>query len=259
MISIVYYRLSFLRCPELDIVFAGVICYCIFVLTVSYFKKTEKVSLEPLSSHVEETKTPTRRTYSIAFLRSVRSQSKGSEDLKYSISTKETEHRYSPVPSYAGHKTVDSYNYFRKLTPEPTNFVNRSPRGRLDADEEREYNQNMRERTPDYCPMAAEDLPHDIKVGCVHWLHQRNGRIHVQEPINGIKDIFFHLHDCELDPGDTIQLGDSVMFELSLYEGRLCAVKVKKMATKAIPSPDFSRRVMKHSKEDLPSIDALAL
>ena len=65
--------------------------------------------------------------------------------------------------------------------------------------------------------------------------------------------------DCELDPGDTIQLGDSVMFELSLYEDRLCAVKVKKMATKAIPSPDFSRRVMKHSKEDLPSIDALAL
>ena len=83
--------------------------------------------------------------------------------------------------------------------------------------------------------------------------------IHVLQPINGIRDIFFHLRDCELEEGDSIQLGDSVMFELSLYEGRLCAVKVKKMATKAIPSPDFSRRVMKHSQEQLPAVDDLQL
>ena len=229
------------------------------MITVPYFRKEKKTTLKAVSPNGEETKRSSRRTYSIAFLRSMRSKEEEGEDWKYSITPKETEYRYSPVPSYSGHKTVDSYNYFRKHTPEPTDFVNRSPRGRLDADEEREYNQNMRERTPDYCPMAAEDLPQDIKVGCVHWLHQRNGRIHVQEPINGIRDIFFHLHDCELDPGDKIELGDSVMFELSLYEGRLCAVKVKKMATKAIPSPDFSRRVMKHSKEDLPSMDALEL
>ena len=74
-----------------------------------------------------------------------------------------------------------------------------------------------------------------------------------------MQNLFFHIHDCELEPGDEINLGDSVMFELSLFEGRLCAVHVKKMATKAIPSPDFSRRVMKHSQEESLKVDNLVL
>lgn len=214
---------------------------------------------EPVST---ESKKNERRQYTVDFLRVFKTQYSIKEEARdYSIVIKAPDYasHHSPTPYRSSRKSPDPLNFFRKHTPEPAEFVSRSPRGRLDADEEREYNQNMRELTPDYCPMAAEELPQDIQMGRVHWLHQRNGRIHVTEPIHGIKDIFFHMRDCELGDGEEIKLGDSVMFELSLYEGRLCAVKVKKMTANAIPSPDFSRRVMKQSKQELPQIEALSL
>ena len=191
------------------------------------------------------------RKYSPEFIRQL---NPGAPSPSYSIISKPPEFssRHSPRPT-------DSRSLFRNYSPEPFEFSTRSPRSRLSEEEERQYEQSMRELTPDYCPFAADDLPKDIQLGRVHWKRSNSGRIHVQEPINGLRDIFFHLHDCDLKPGEQIQLGDSVMFELALFEGRLCAVHVKKMATKVIPSPDFSRRVMKHSEEVEPKVDSLVL
>ena len=245
--------------------FVGVISYCIFVILGPKLKKDSGVAEIPAEANepaIAECKKNERRQYTVDFLRVYKSHYPVDEDARdYSIVIKAPDFtlHHSPTPYRSSRKSPDPLNFLRKHTPEPTEFVSRSPRGRLDADEEREYNQSMRELTPDYCPMAAEELPQDIKMGRVHWLHQRSGRIHVPEPIHGIKDIFFHMRDCELEPGDEIKLGDSVMFELSLFEGRLCAVKVKKMTANAIPSPDFSRRVMKQSKQELPQIEALSL
>ena len=195
--------------------------------------------------------TPLR--YSPAFIRQL-NPGAPSASPNFSIVSKppELSGRHSPRPA-------DSRAFFRNYSPEPFEFSMRSPRTRLSEEEERQYEQSMRELTPDYCPFAADDLPKDIQLGRVHWKRSTSGRIHVQEPINGVRDIFFHLRDCELKPGEEIQLGDQVMFELALFEGRLCAVHVKKMATKVIPSPDFSRRVMKHSEEAGPKVDSLVL
>lgn len=195
--------------------------------------------------------TPLR--YSPAFIRQL-NPGAPSASPSFSIVSKPPElpGRHSPRPA-------DSRAFFRNYSPEPFEFSMRSPRTRLSEEEERQYEQSMRELTPDYCPFAADDLPKDIQLGRVHWKRSTSGRIHVQEPINGVRDIFFHLRDCELKPGEEIQLGDQVMFELALFEGRLCAVHVKKMATKVIPSPDFSRRVMKHSEEAGPKVDSLVL
>lgn len=195
--------------------------------------------------------TPLR--YSPAFIRQL-NPGAPSASPNFSIVSKPPElpGRHSPRPG-------DSRAFFRNYSPEPFEFSMRSPRTRLSEEEERQYEQSMRELTPDYCPFAADDLPKDIQLGRVHWKRSTSGRIHVQEPINGVRDIFFHLRDCELKPGEEIQLGDQVMFELALFEGRLCAVHVKKMATKVIPSPDFSRRVMKHSEEAGPKVDSLVL
>ena len=245
--------------------FVGVIGYCVYVILSPKLKKDHKVTTiqtDVSETANEESKKNDRHQYTVDFLRLYKSHYPVDEDSRdYSIVIKapDSASRHSPTPYRSSRKSPDPFNFFRKHTPEPTEFVSRSPRGRLDADEEREYNQSMRELTPDYCPMAAEELPRDVKMGRVHWLHQRNGRIHVAEPIHGIRDIFFHMRDCELEPGDEIKLGDSVMFELSLFENRLCAVKVKKMTANAIPSPDFSRRVMKQSKQELPQIEALSL
>ena len=233
-------------------------------------QKAEEVKSSEIAKPVEETKPvesilpvdeekQVSHKYSPEFMRLVKCNMKlEDEEKNYSISVSErTYTRRSPSP-YRGDRSPDPRNIFNRHTPEP-NYVSRSPRGRLDADEERTFLINMRELTPDYCPEIENDLPKDVKTGRIQWLHQRNGRIHVLEPINGIRDIFFHLRDCELQPGEEIKLGDSVMFELDMFEKRLCAVRVKKISTKAIPSPNFSRTVLQRSKENIPQIDALEL
>ena len=235
------------------------IAFCLYIVSKPFFapKYRDNAGQEVVAPAPEKEKR--RIVYSVDFIRNLRSPADEKHD--YSIITKpESYGHHSPAPYRSSRgKSPDPFNYFRNHTPEPGEYVTRSPRGRLNAEEEREYEQSMRECTPDFCHLPIESLPKDVQMGRVHWLRKNNGRIHVLQPINGIRDIFFHLRDCELEEGDSIQLGDSVMFELSLYEGRLCAVKVKKMATKAIPSPDFSRRVMKHSLEQLPAVDDLQL
>lgn len=217
----------------------------------SQIPKEEPSQAPEEASPSSKPSTPLR--YSPAFIRQL-NPGAPSASPSFSIVSKppELSGRHSPRPA-------DSRAFFRNYSPEPFEFSMRSPRTRLSEEEERQYEQSMRELTPDYCPFAADDLPKDIQLGRVHWKRSTSGRIHVQEPINGVRDIFFHLRDCELKSGEEIQLGDQVMFELALFEGRLCAVHVKKMATKVIPSPDFSRRVMKHSEEAGPKVDSLVL
>ena len=224
----------------------------------------EEVKTCEIAKPVEETKPEEEdkqvsHKYSADFMRFVKCNMKLDEEEKsYSISVSErTYNRRSPSP-YRGERSPDPRNIFNRHTPEP-GYVSRSPRGRLDAEEERNFYVNMRELTPDYCPEIEKELPKDVKTGRVQWLHQRNGRIHVLEPINNIRDIFFHLRDCELGPDEEIKLGDSVMFELDMFEGRLCAVRVKKISTKAIPSPTFTRNVAQRSKKNIPEIDTLEL
>ena len=229
-------------------------------------KPAEEVKTGEIAKAVEEIKPveedkQVSHKYSADFMRLVKCNMKLEEEEEkksYSISVSErTYTRRSPSP-YRTERSPDPRNIFNRHTPEP-NYVSRSPRGRLDADEERNFITNMRELTPDYCPEIEKDLPKDVKTGRVHWLRQRDGRIHMLEPINDIRDIFFHFRDCELEPGDKINLGDSVMFELDMFEGRLCAVKVKKLSIKAIPSPDFDLPGRMKSKEDLPKIEDLEL
>ena len=222
---------------------------------------TDTTQAKPLPTAVEaeDVQKSSRHIYSVDFIRQLSKLAAEPQTRPYSIMVRAPE-PHSPVPQGSRGRSPDPFNYFRKYTPEPGEYVCRSPCGRLNAEEEREYNQVMREFTPDYCPISVDSLPKDIQMGRVQWLNRNNsGRIHVQQPINGIRDIFFHIRDCELQPGEQVNLGDSVMFELSLFENRLCAIKVKKMATKVIPSPDFSRRAMVHSSEQLPKIDELKL
>lgn len=247
----------------MDIIFGAAIAFCLYIVLKPMMTRSKGAAAPPTSESPKTPESPKAakespaaqrpesRKYTPEFIRKL---NPGAPSPSFSIISKAPEFssRHSPRPS-------DSRSLLRNYSPEPFEFSMRSPRTRLSEEEERQYEQSMRELTPDYCPFAADDLPKDIQLGRVHWKRSTSGRIHVQEPINGVRDIFFHLHDCELKPGEEIQLGDSVMFELALFEGRLCAVHVKKLATKVIPSPDFSRRVMKHSEEEEPKVDSLVL
>ena len=268
-----YYQLKFLRCPELDLVFLSVLGYCCYVLLPVASKKEQEASeaveeIKPNSpvAAPEEIKKPAEEEnhvpikYNVDFMRVLRSKlnldTEEKKDYTITINTQSFV-RHSPTPYQSSHRSPDPFAHFARHSPEP-GYISRSPRIRLGAEEEKEFRDEMRERTPDFCPDLEDELPKDVKLGRVHYLRQRDGRIHVAEPVNGIRDIFFHLRDCELQPGEEIKVGDSVMFELSMFEGRLCAAKVKKTMT-AIPSPEFSRNVLRQSKEEIDKIDALDL
>ena len=258
--SILYYRLDLIRCAELDIIFGAVIAMCIyFVLEPMIKPKSQPPKAEQVSeneSSVSEEKHE-RRVYTVDFIRSIK-ETNVIPDFEYSykISARPVEVRqsYSPVPR--SHRSPDPFNYFNSHTPEPAGFVSRSPRNRLDPEEERDMNNTIRMLTPDFIDEDV-DLPTELQVGRVHYLRKNNGRIHVINAIHGVKDIFFHVKDWILEAGDSVQLGDSVTFEVSLFENRLCASKVKKIPK--IESPDFSRRAMKQSKEKQLEVDDLVL
>lgn len=253
--SIVYYQVPFIRCPELDIIFGATIAMCLYLVTKPLMSSESNVSASEKSnaskadvSEPEIIKNQDHHVYSVDYIRSMNTGVIGDSEYTFEITSRPVEYRQSrsPIPFHS-RRSPDPYNYFRNHSPEPEGFVSRSPPSRLDSDEEKDFVNDMTTRTNDYIRMDPKDIPKDIQVGRVQYLKKTNGRIQMQQPVNGVKYVFFHLRDCELNEGETIQLGDTVMFELDIFENRLCAVKVKK--TVKIPSPDFSRRSMKHSKE----------
>ena len=259
--SIVYYRIPFLRCAELDIVFGAMIAMCIYIVMKpllspkSSVSKVEKV-VEPAIPVKDEKEE--RHVYSVDFIRSVNPGTIPDAHFTYQVTSRSVPYRqsYSPMP-YSSRKSPDPYNYYPSHSPNPDGFISRSPRGRLDPEDEALL-KKMRDLTPDFCSDVTE-LPTDVRQGTVNYFvkAKSNGRITCHEPIQGKKDIFFHLKDCVLEDGEKIELGDTVMFEVSTHDNLMCAVNVRK--TEKAPSPDFSRRVMKHSKEDAPAIPELNL
>lgn len=195
----------------------------------------------------------TRRVYTVDFIRSINSGVIADSQFTYSISPRPVEYRYSHSPTpYRSYKSPDPSNYFHNHTPEPNGFISRPPRGRLDSDEKMNFTKDVIEMTPDVCPLSIDELPKDIQTGSVHYLVKKTGRIRPVRPLNDYKYVFFHIKDCELEEGETLNLGDSVMYELSIHDNKLCAIHVKKIPK--ISSPEFSRRVMKHSKENAPEL-----
>lgn len=256
--SILYYRIPFFRCAELDIIFGALIAWCIYIImkpmlaSQSSVSKVEKI-VEATTPKVEKKE---RRIYTTDFIRSVNPGIVADAHFSYKVTSRPVAYRqsHSPTP-YGYRKSPDPYTYFQNHSPNPDNFISRSPRGRLDPEDEEVY-KKMRELTPDYVS-DEEQLPKETMTGRVHYFVKNTGRIHCPQPILGQKDVFFHLKDCELEEGDKIRLGDSVMFEVSIHDNLLCAINVKKI--ERIPSPVITRRAVKQSNLNDPDFTELSL
>ena len=72
-------------------------------------------------------------------------------------------------------------------------------------------------------------LPQGDVMGRIQWIHQNNGRIRMIGRVLSTRDLFFHFNDVELKDGQSLDVGDRVLFEISVYKNLVCAKHIRKL------------------------------
>ena len=72
-------------------------------------------------------------------------------------------------------------------------------------------------------------LPQGDVMGRIQWIHQNNGRIRMIGRVLSTRDLFFHFNDVELKDGQSLDVGDRVVFEISIYKNLVCAKHIRKL------------------------------
>ena len=81
----------------------------------------------------------------------------------------------------------------------------------------------------DYYHDDPSTLPQGDITGRIQWMHQNNGRIRTIGRVLASRDLFFHFNDVELKEGQVLDVGDRVVFTVSIYKNLVCATHIRKM------------------------------
>lgn len=81
----------------------------------------------------------------------------------------------------------------------------------------------------DYYHDDPSTLPKGDLLGRIQWMHQNNGRIRAIGRVLSSRDLFFHFKDVELKSGQVLNVGDRVLFEISIYKNLVCATHIRKV------------------------------
>ena len=87
---------------------------------------------------------------------------------------------------------------------------------------------NTEERM-DFYPGDPSTLPQGDIPGRVQWIQKNNGRIRTIGKVQSTRDLFFHFNDVELEDGEQLEVGDRVLFRVSVYKQLVCATQIRKM------------------------------
>ena len=85
------------------------------------------------------------------------------------------------------------------------------------------------EELMDYYHDDPSTLPQGDVLGRVQWIHQNNGRIRTIGRVQSTRDLFFHFNDVELDEGEQLNVGDRVLFQISVYKNLVCATHIRRV------------------------------
>lgn len=85
------------------------------------------------------------------------------------------------------------------------------------------------EELMDYYHDDPSTLPKGDLLGRIQWMHQNNGRIRAIGRVLSSRDLFFHFKDVELKNGQVLNVGDRVLFEISIYKNLVCATHIRKL------------------------------
>ena len=85
------------------------------------------------------------------------------------------------------------------------------------------------EELMDYYADDPASLPQGDVMGRIQWMHQNNGRIRMIGKVLSTRDLFSHFNDVELKDGQSLNVGDRVVFEISVYKNLVCAKHIRKV------------------------------
>ncbi|KAK8803477.1 hypothetical protein WA158_001171 [Blastocystis sp. Blastoise] len=102
--------------------------------------------------------------------------------------------------------------------------------------------------TPDIYEGDVTALPNEPLSGKIQLLNKTNGRIRLPYKINMLRDVFFHFKDLEIDADDHLEVGDTVQYQLSIYQNKLCAIHVKRGMIRPLSVPDMCGDMKKKSQ-----------
>ncbi len=155
-----------------------------------------------------------------------RSPSRSATPMKVRDNSANNHHRMSirsasPMIFYtSGEKRVGS----RSVTP-----LIRKPGDILSEVDSLSSHPRGTEELMDYYADDPASLPQGDVTGRIQWIHQNNGRIRMVGRVLSTRDLFFHFNDVELKDGQSLNVGDRVVFEISVYKNLVCAKHIRKV------------------------------
>ena len=147
----------------------------------------------------------------------------------------------TPIAFQTRDSSVNNYRHFSSRSSSPMIFYtageklsnSRSPtpaaRRSVDLTNEDLSHVKTPEELMDYYHDDPSTLPKGDLLGRIQWMHQNNGRIRAIGRVLSSRDLFFHFKDVELKNGQVLNVGDRVLFEISIYKNLICATHIRKL------------------------------
>ena len=188
-----------------------------------------------------------KRVYGIDEIRALREKASNEvSGLKYKvIYIRHSSRSSTPVAFHPRDNSNNNYHRLSSRSASPMIFYtagemrpcSRSAtplfRKPVEFEADRESNVLQRSKSPeelmDYYHDDPSTLPQGDITGRIQWMHQNNGRIRTIGRVLASRDLFFHFNDVELKEGQVLDVGDRVVFTVSIYKNLVCATHIRKM------------------------------
>ena len=119
--------------------------------------------------------------------------------------------------------------------------------------EEKAYSELIRDLARDSHPINFDLILKDPQIGKIVQMNDHFGKIQTIDCILSMRDFYFEPEDCLVEEDESpLDIGDRVMFIITVKERRIFATSVRRVAKRTISSPDLSRLVMRQTAFELP-------
>ena len=114
--------------------------------------------------------------------------------------------------------------------------------------EEKAYSEMIRDLMFESHSIHFDLILKDPQIGKIVQMNDHFGRIQTIDCVLSMRDFYFEPEDCMVEEEESpLEIGDRVMFIITVKERRIFATNVRRVAKRTISSPDLSRLVMRQT------------
>ena len=246
-----------------DVVFSGIVVFFGYKI-VDAHRNGRKIVVESASlscelpvgdvNIVHSNGSRPKKIYRLQELYNMKQQHRSSPWYEYRVET-----RQDMIPTLR-YSTPDHCRVQRDCVQDGASSSTPYSLSYIDKKEQYGYALVMKEMESMVNNGGIEVLPKDLHMGKIVWMKDGCGLIRTVDPVLKMNEFFFHSCNWSLKEGDdSLCVGDRVIFSLSLSDKRLRAVEVRHVVGRTISSPDFSRLVIRRSKQAEMDVDSFEL